>query len=382
MTKSGVRIIDGDGHVIEDLHAIAKLMPYPYSKIPMETRTTGLVSGLMPPLDHLHLGWIGTSPPDAFTPVGVDGWIDFTKALGLQAAVLYPTKGLAYYKITNSDWAIAVARSYNNWLHEAYMQRDPLFKGMGLIPLQEPEAAVEELNRIVTELGMPGAMLAPNSLPMHLGSKAYWPVYQEAERLGCAIGIHGGCHSRIGMDDMNVFSGIHAIGHPHGQLISFAGMVFNGVFDRFPRLRVGFLEGGVAWLMLALERFSGSYSGFTPHDLRGELLQLDAGDKVSDYIVKRIRAGQIFVGCEGDEAILPYAVKVVGNQPFVFSSDFPHEVNTDTCREEIEELIENEELKPADKQAVLAGNAERFYNLQPASGARGGVKSRTAATAK
>ena len=93
--------------------------------------------------------------------------------------------------------------------------------------------------------------------------------------------------------------------------------------------------------MLALERFSGSWSGFVPFDPRSELLQLGAGDKVSDYIVKRIRAGQIFIGCEGDEAILPYTIRTVGNDPFIFSSDFPHEVNVHTCREEIEELIKD-----------------------------------------
>ena len=56
---------------------------------------------------------------------------------------------------------------------------------------------------------------------------------------------------------------------------------------------------------------------------------------------------------------------MVGNKPFMFSSDFPHEVNNDYCRHEIEEIQEHRRLSDDDKHAVLHGNAERFYGLRP-----------------
>jgi predicted TIM-barrel fold metal-dependent hydrolase len=56
-------------------------------------------------------------------------------------------------------------------------------------------------------------------------------------------------------------------------------------------------------------------------------------------------------------------VSVVGNKPFIFSSDFPHEVNNDTCKAELEELDGNPRLTTADKDAVRYRNAERFYAL-------------------
>ncbi|MFI5267677.1 MAG: amidohydrolase family protein [Chloroflexota bacterium] len=52
----------------------------------------------------------------------------------------------------------------------------------------------------------------------------------------------------------------------------------------------------------------------------------------------------------------------------MYSSDFPHEVNNDTCKEEIEELLENPGLSQADKEAVMHGNAERFYGLKVPAG--------------
>jgi len=75
------------------------------------------------------------------------------------------------------------------------------------------------------------------------------------------------------------------------------------------------------------------------------------------------KAGRIFIGCEGDEPALAYAVKEVGSEPFLYSSDFPHEVNTDTCKEEIQELLDNEEITEEAKMDVLHENSRRFYQI-------------------
>jgi len=361
--KSGSHqiVIDGDGHVVEDLQAIIKRMPLPYRN----KYGTHTFFDPFPPLDHLHSANLHDFPPDAFGKVGPDGWMGFLKDVGIEAAVLYPTCGLSFGKIVSRDWAIDLARAYNDWLHQAYLKKSPRFKGMALIPLQEPEAAVEELRRAVKELGMCGAMLPSTGFQSHLGHKRYWPIYEEANRLGCAIGIHGGAHENLGLDDMSPYAPVHALGHPFGQMISFAGIIFNGICDRFPNVRFGFMEGGVAWLLICLERFDRSYETHVQHDLRGEFFKIQKKERVSDYIMRHIKAGRIFVGCEGDEPDIAYAIKRVGNEPFVYSSDFPHEVNNEFCKKELREMRENPELTEADKAAVLYRNAQRFYKLGP-----------------
>ncbi|MYF64671.1 MAG: amidohydrolase family protein [Chloroflexi bacterium] len=84
---------------------------------------------------------------------------------------------------------------------------------------------------------------------------------------------------------------------------------------------------------------------------------------MTDYILRHVNEGRVYVGVEGGELTLPFAVKVAGNKAFIFSSDFPHEVNHETCKEEIAEIRENPALTDADKAAILHGNAERFYGL-------------------
>ena len=118
---------------------------------------------------------------------------------------------------------------------------------------------------------------------------------------------------------------------------------------------------------MALERFSRSYEAGIPINPRGELLQLPEGQTVGDYLRALIKAGRLVVGIEGGESDLAYAIRIAGEQAFMFSSDFPHEVNIQTVQKEIRELREREEISEAAKQAILRDNANRFYKLPPAS---------------
>jgi predicted TIM-barrel fold metal-dependent hydrolase len=92
-------------------------------------------------------------------------------------------------------------------------------------------------------------------------------------------------------------------------------------------------------------------------------MRLRDGESVEELIMRHIREGRIFIGCEGEELTLPYAVKIAGYAPFMYSSDFPHEVNLESCRRDIVELTESAELSADAKQAIMHGNAERFYGL-------------------
>ncbi len=351
-----MKIIDGDGHVFEDSEGLRKFLPSPFN----EGRT---LDRWFPPLDHFH-AFIGETPPGSFRrDTGPDEWIAFMQDVGIDQAVLYTTSGLGVGKIFHRDWAIALCKAYNNWLHEEYIQRSPRFQGMALIPMQDAEAAADELARAV-ELGFCGAMLPSTGLPEHLGAKQYWPVYEAANRLGCCLGVHGGAHSGLGFDHMNNYTPVGGMGHPMGLLINFSGVLFNGLMDRYPNVKWGFMEGGVAWMEVAVERFERAHETHIQWNPRGELAPA-ADESVTEYIRKHVREGRLFVGCEGDEPTLAHASALIGSQAFVYSSDFPHEVNNEICKHEIEEMLECDDLSAEDKENILHGNAERFYNLKP-----------------
>jgi predicted TIM-barrel fold metal-dependent hydrolase len=354
-----LRIIDGDGHVLEGgggAEDVKAFLPEPYR--------SARVRAVFPEIDHLHNEPVQL-PPDAGVTkkVGPDEWAQFLVDVGIEASVLYPSAGLAVGSITSRDWAIAATRAYNDWLHATYVSTNPALHGMALLPMQDPEAAVEELCRSVTQLGMKGAMLPANGLRSPLGSKEFWPVYAEAQRLGCALAVHGGTASRLGFDHIEVRPAAHSLAHPFGILISMTSLVFNGVFSRFPGLRVGFLEGGVAWLLLAWERFDRSYQTHIPYNPRHDILELDRGETVAGYLASLADEGRLVIGCEGEEPDLTRAIELLGSGAFMFSSDFPHEVSAQMCKEELGEIMEHGNLTSAQKADVLGGTAMRFYDL-------------------
>lgn len=366
--RPDVKIIDGDGHVFEDHQAIARRFPYG-----METGRLARSGGLFPSQSHIQFsltrrppGSFGIGPDGQFRNPGPDGWIEFMDQIGLEYAVLFPTHGQRIGRIVDRDYAVAAARAYNDWLAETYLQRDPRFKGIAILPMHDPEAALEELQRAYTKLGVCGVLFPATGVHLNLGAKHLWLLYAEASRLGCPVVVHGGGHWDLGMETMNVSTGANAIGHPMSLVIAMAQMLFNNLFERFPGLRVAYLEGGLLWFLMALERFSRSYESSTPLNPRGELLRLPEGQTMGDYIRKLVQAGRLVVGIEGDEPDLPYAVAVAGAQAFLFSSDFPHEVNVQTVRKEIGELEKREEISQEAKEAILYGNAARFYGLVPA----------------
>jgi predicted TIM-barrel fold metal-dependent hydrolase len=352
-------IFDGDGHVMEETAGIIALLPDGYSDTISLKGIADNVGGLFP--GSPPSGVVLARPPEGSSErSGPEGWATFMDDLKIQSAVLYPTVGLSHGFIVDLDMAIATARAYNDWLASRYLP-DRRLKGMALIPLQEPDAAVDELRRAVTELGFLGGVLPATGPKMHLGAKQFWPIYEEASRLECPLAVHGGIHTGIGLETVNVYAMHNALGHPISQALAFGAMIYNGIFDRYPNLRVAYLEGGLGWVFMVLERLSASYKAFIPFDPRKEYIQLDPNESVSDYIVKRIEEGRITFGIEGDEPALSAAISLVGETPFMFSSDFPHEVNRATIRHELEELLEADNVSDSAKVGILRDNARRFY---------------------
>jgi uncharacterized protein len=346
------KVIDADGHVIEDETIVNYLddTEQPNRKM----------TGLWPTIDWHHAG-IHVRSANAFgggKRVGPEEWSAFIQKANLEYSVLYPSMGLAMGNTTAPFWAVAVARAYNDWLYNTYCKVDSRLKGVALLPMQDVPSAVTELRRAVKELGMVAAMLPSNGLRRHLGSKHFWPVYEEAERLGCPLAVHGGNHQNFGMDDFSSYWPLNGLGHPIGQMIAFSSFVFHGVFDEFPTLRFAFLEGGSGWVSMWCDRMDRTYQYHVDLAPSGKPVVLK--EKLpSDYF----RNGRVFIGCEGSEQSLPAQIKRVGNELFMFASDFPHEVTADDCLHEIDEVLESNELSAADKEAILRTNAARFYDI-------------------
>jgi predicted TIM-barrel fold metal-dependent hydrolase len=278
-------------------------------------------------------------------------WLRALDRGGMELVVLYPTLGLFMSFLRDRQWAVALCRAYNRLMHEEFIARSPRLKAVALLPVQDPEAAAAELRRAVRELGHVGGMLAADGDHV-LGDPRFSPVWEEASRLGVMLGVHAsGSHlGGAGVDRFPTFIQTHTVSHPFGQMRQITSIVFEGIPERFPDLRIAFLEAGAGWAPYWMERMDDEYA---KRAVEAPVLK----KKPSEYV----RGGNIFFSCEADEWLLPQAVKLVGEDQIVYASDFPHWDHS--FPGSIEEIRERGDLSDRQKQKILADNCRRLYGL-------------------
>jgi predicted TIM-barrel fold metal-dependent hydrolase len=343
------RVIDADGHCVEREDQIAEFIEYRGRPLRGVEQGVGAMP-LFPSLD----GWFRPAG-DALAAGNAAAWKSFLDDTGIELTVLYPTAGLAYGLIQDREWAIALGRAYNDWLHRYYLQADPRFRAMALVPVQDVSAAVTELRRAVTELGLSGAVLpSANVLHKGYGHHEFDPLYAEAERLDVPLAIHGAPSKGWGFDYFDKFIQTHAMEHPIPLMIQMTSMLFDGVFERFPRLRVAFLEAGCAWIPFMMDRLDEEF------ERRGARWCPDLKRTPSGVLT----SGQVYVSCEVEERSLPYVVERMGADHIFFPSDYPHERQREQFLGDIPEFLERTDLTDEVKRKILTDNAIRFYRLR------------------
>jgi predicted TIM-barrel fold metal-dependent hydrolase len=203
----------------------------------------------------------------------------------------------------------------------------------------------------VKELGLSGAMLAADGAHL-LGDAAFDPVYAEAERLGVPLGIHAsGSHlGGAGLDLFPRFIQAHTCSHAFGQMRQLTSMIFEGVPERFPKLKLAFLEAGCGWAPYWMERMDDEYAK-----------RASEAPALKKEPSAYCRSGNIYFSCEADEWLLPQALKLVGENQIVYASDFPHWDNSYPGN--IDEIRMRGDMTDAQKQKVLADNCRRLYGF-------------------
>ena len=245
-------------------------------------------------------GQLGSSVNDA------KSWLKVMDDGGLETAVLYPTAGLAIGWVREPDFAVALCRAYNNFVQQEFLTVSPRLKAVALLPFQDVPEAVKELRRAVTELGMSGAFAPAVGLRLPLGHPSFHPIYAEAERLGSMVACHAtvrGPHF-FGADGFDKFVEVHALSHPVAQMIQLTGMIFEGVPEKYPSLRIGFMEAGCSWLPFWMDRMDEEWS---KRKAEAPLCR----KKPSDYL----RSGQLFFAAEGDEKSVPEVIRRLNLAP-------------------------------------------------------------------
>ncbi|HUC97768.1 MAG TPA: amidohydrolase family protein, partial [Candidatus Polarisedimenticolaceae bacterium] len=229
----------------------------------------------------------------------------------------------------------------------------PRLKAVALVPFQDVPEAVKELRRAVNELKLPGVMLPAVGLRLPLGHESFWPIYEEAERLDCMVGIHAtvrGPHY-FAADMFDQFIEVHTLSHSFAQMMQCTSMMFRGVFDRFPKLRVAFMEAGCSWAPYWFGRMNEEW------EKRGAVEAPKCKKKPTEYF----KEGRIYFHAEDYEPLIGATSEVISHNVIYYASDYPH---WDTeFPENIEHLVRRKDLNDEAKKWLLAESAKKLYNF-------------------
>jgi uncharacterized protein len=206
---------------------------------------------------------------------------------GIDVQVIYGSLTLTLASVLDAELAVALCRAYNNYIRDDCEPYRTRLVPVGILPLQDVPEALNEMRRCVEQLGMPAVSIAPNlpvphpdapqafpsiRAPRHLSDPQFHPLYEAAQALEIAIGIHGspGVYLCAGSSDqVDTFVLSHLFGHRSQQQMAIAKLVMDGVLERFPDLRFGFLEAGCGWLPDLLhalhEHWEKRVRDFDPH---------------------------------------------------------------------------------------------------------------------
>ena len=269
---------------------------------------------------------------------------------GIDAAFLYPSLGLFAGAIQDPGLAAAASRAYNRWLADYCKPYPDRLFGVAMLPMQSIELAVEELRYARNELGMRAGFLRPNPYNNKmLGHRDYDVFWAEAQELDVAVGIHEGLGGMpaVGVDRFTSIGAKHMVSHTVEMMLAALSIIWDGVCERFPKVRIGFLESGGGWMAPWLDRMDRHYEDDALYDTPLTMLP-------SEYFKR-----QCWISYEPVEGTLPYLVDYLGPNKILWGTDYPHADGFfPGAPEQIAEM-----LPEAQRRSVLAGGAMEFYNL-------------------
>jgi predicted TIM-barrel fold metal-dependent hydrolase len=277
---------------------------------------------------------------------------------GVAGEVLYPSQGLFYFRIADGALMSAIFRTYNDWLGEFCATDPSRLKGIAMINLDDVQDGIKELERAARG-GLAGAMITEYPLEhRRYDQPEYEPFWTAAEALGMPLSLHTATRRQgkiRGAGEKTLRDASSRATKAFYPALSMCDMIFSGVFERHPRLRLAIVEFELSWAPHLL-----STMDYTYRERHEEAMYRFKGDvRPSDFFHRNV------VLSFQEDAIGIRLRDVIGVDNMMWGSDYPHSESTfPQSRKILAEILagvaEDEQAK------IVGGNTARVYGFDVA----------------
>lgn len=296
-------------------------------------------------------------PSDVMNPGGFDGnaRLKDLDLLGVDRTVIIPTFFAMVPGVKDPALAAALCRAYNDWVWDyCSADRDRLHP-LAMLPVQDMELAKAELDRVVAR-GFHILGARPNPMAGHrLDEERWFPFWEALQETGFALIFHpfptgeleGGTRwcAEAGIPELG-----ETLAFTMDNIVTLGSLMFHGVLDRFPRMKLAFLESSCTWVPGILDRL----------DKRFYLLRRMTGEQPIQTLPSEIFARQCYISFEAAEHAAPALVELYPDN-LIWASDYPHH-DADPPEPAVRRMQEHHIPLDIEKK-VMGANAARLFGI-------------------
>ena len=251
-----------------------------------------------------------------------------------------------------SYWAkpqdtLDLSKILNDHIAGVTQQFPKRFVGLGTVPLQSPDLAVKEMERCVEKLGFAGIQIGSHVNDWNLDDENLFPFFEAANELGAALFVHP--WDMMGKEKMPKYWLPWLVGMPAETSLAICSMIFGGIFEKLPRLRVAFAHGGGSF-PATLGRIEHGFH------VRPDLCAVDNKKNPRDYIGKFYLDSLVH-----DASMLKYLIELMGERRIAMGSDYPFPLG-ETMPGHLIETMHG--LSQETREQLLSGTALEWLGLK------------------
>ena len=242
--------------------------------------------------------------------------------------------------------ALETSRFQNDYIAEIVRKNPKRFIGIGTVPMQDPQLAIQELERCVNELGMPGVEIGSHINDWNLSAPELFPFFEACERLGASVFVHP--WDMMAAESMEKYWLPWLVGMPAETSLAICSMIFSGIFEKLPNLKVAFAHGGGSF-PATVGRIEHGFN------VRPDLCAVDNPVNPKEYLGKFYLDALVH-----DAKMLDYVVDLIGENRVAMGTDYPFPLG------ELEpgNLIESMPYSDEKTEMLLNGTALEWLGLE------------------